>query len=259
MKTGIDLVGEESGLIFSEDRLNPVELATSSFGQGLKVTMIQMVTAFSALVNGGHYYEPHLVKQIENENGAVVETIGPTLAKEIVSKKTSDLINTYLLATVDEGTAGGAKVPGYTVGGKTGTAEKLPRKNKKYLVSFLGCVPAEDPELVIYVIIDEPNVEKQDDSKLATNKAGDILREILPFLEIYPTGDVMIDTETIEGTDSLIENETAETENPEESNEETQTNPDEEEEENETPEDDNSIDSLEDVNNPDEEPPEVEE
>lgn len=188
-KTGIDLVGEVNGIVIGKDNLGPTELATSSFGQSMTSTMIQVATGFSAIVNGGHYYEPHLVKRIENENGAVVETIGPTLSKEIISKDTSELLNKYLLSTVEVGTAKGAQVPGYKVGGKTGTAQKLPRGNKKYVVSFIGATPADDPEVVIYVAIDVPQrSEKPDDSSLATKTASKILQEILPFLEIYPDG-----------------------------------------------------------------------
>lgn len=189
-KTGIDLPGEESGLVFTAKQLNPIELATSSFGQGQTTNMIQMITAFSSAINGGSYYKPHVVKQILNEHGATVENIEASLMKETVSKRTSDLIREYLYQTVANGTAKGAQVTGYTIGGKTGTAEKTPRGNKKYLVSFIGFAPAENPSLAIYVLVDEPNVIRQDDSSIATKMAGRILEKILPFLEIYPTNDV---------------------------------------------------------------------
>lgn len=185
-KTGIDLPGETAGLIHKEEELNPVELATSSFGQTQTVTMVQMAAGFSSLVNGGDYYEPHIVKEIQNENGAIVKGMEPVVVKKTVSDKTSSLIRQYMKATVEEGTAAPAAVKGYSIGGKTGTAQKRPVSERKYLVSFLGCVPAENPEAVVYVIIDEPHVEDQAHSTYATEFASKIMKKILPFLEIYP-------------------------------------------------------------------------
>lgn len=185
-KTGIDLPGEAAGQLHEKEDLNPVELATSSFGQTQSVTMVQMAAGFSSLVNGGDYYQPHLVKEIQNENGAVIENVTPVVVKKTVSENTSRLLRKYLLATVEEGTAGPAKVKGYSIGGKTGTAQKRPVEEKNYLLSFIGCVPAEDPQAVIYVIIDEPNVEEQAHSTYATEFASKIMKKILPFLGIYP-------------------------------------------------------------------------
>ena len=185
-KTGIDLPGETAGLIHKEEELNPVELATSSFGQTQTVTMVQMAAGFSSLVNGGDYYEPHIVKEIQNENGAIVKKMEPVVVKKTVSDKTSSLIRQYMKATVEDGTAAPAAVKGYSIGGKTGTAQKRPVSERKYLVSFLGCVPAENPEAVVYVIIDEPHVEDQAHSTYATEFASKIMKKILPFLEIYP-------------------------------------------------------------------------
>ena len=194
-KTGIDLPGETAGLIHSEEELNPVELATSSFGQTQTVTMVQMAAGFSSLVNGGDYYEPHIVKEIQNENGAIVKKNEPIVVKKTVSDKTSSLIRQYMKATVEEGTAAPA-------GGKTGTAQKRPVTARKYLVSFLGCVPAENPEAVIYVIIDEPHVEDQAHSTYATEFASKIMKKILPFLGIYAenTDDVAKADSTAEPT-----------------------------------------------------------
>ncbi len=185
-KTGIDLPGEANGIIYKEEQLNPVELATASFGQSNTVTMVQMGAGFSSLINGGKYYKPHIVKQIENENGAVVETVEPILVKETTSKEASDKIRKYLHATVAEGTAKPASVEGYEIGGKTGTAEKHPRGNGNYLVSFLGFTPVEEPKVVVYVIIDEPHVEEQDHSSYATQFASELMKEVLPFLGVYP-------------------------------------------------------------------------
>ncbi len=185
-KTGIDLPGEATGQIHAREDLNPVELATSSFGQTQSVTMIQMAAGFSSLVNGGDYYQPHLVKEVQNENGAVVESVTPVVVKKTVSENTSRLLRKYLLATVEEGTAGPAKVKGYSIGGKTGTAQKRPVEEKNYILSFIGCVPAEDPQAVIYVLLDEPNVEEQAHSTYATEFSSKIMKKILPFLGIYP-------------------------------------------------------------------------
>lgn len=190
-KTGIDLPGEEAGINFPYDNIGPMELATSSFGQGLKVTMVQMAAAFSSLVNGGNYYKPHIVKQIVSDTGATVKQYDPILVRKTVSEKTSEFIQKYMYQTVEEGTATGAKVKGYSIGGKTGTAEKIPRGDGKYLVSFLGCSPAVNPEVVIYVIIDEPkNVDRQDNSGIATKFAGEIMKELLPALGVYPDGKI---------------------------------------------------------------------
>ncbi len=184
-KTGIDLPGEASGIIYAQDKLNPVELATCSFGQSNTVTMVQMVAGFSSLINGGNYYQPHIVKEIQNENGATVEKIDSTMMKKTISEGTSDKIREYLFDTVEEGTAAPAKVVGYEIGGKTGTAEKIPRDKTNYIVSFMGFAPVDDPEVVIYVVIDQPHVKDQPHSKFATVFASEVMDEVLPFLGVY--------------------------------------------------------------------------
>lgn len=187
-RTGIDLPGETAGLIHTTDELNPVELATSSFGQTQTVSMVQMAAGFSSLVNGGNYYQPHIVREIQNEDGAVVESVEPIVVKKTVSANTSSLIRKYMKATVEEGTAAPAKVAGYSIGGKTGTAQKRPVEEKNYLLSFIGCVPADDPQAVVYVIIDQPHVEDQAHSTYATEFASKVMKKILPFLGIYADG-----------------------------------------------------------------------
>ena len=184
-RTGIDLPGETSGLIHSTEELNPVELATSSFGQTQTVTMVQMLSGFCSLINGGSYYQPHVVKEIQNSNGDVVETIEPVIVKKTTTEDTSNKLRKYLKSTVEEGTAAPAQVKGYSIGGKTGTAEKRPVSERNYLVSFIGCVPAEDPEVAVYVIIDEPHVEDQAHSSYATEFASKIMKKVLPFLGQY--------------------------------------------------------------------------
>lgn len=185
--TGVDLPGEASGIIYNESRLNPVELATASFGQGLTVTMMQIGTAFCSVINGGDYYEPHLVKQIVDENGGVINNIEPTVLRKTLSSETSEFMRNALFQVVDVGTAQKAKVDGYTIGGKTGTAEKLPRGNNKYLLSFIGFAPVENPQVVVYVTVDEPHVEDQANSGLGTIMAHSIFEELLPYMNIYQT------------------------------------------------------------------------
>ncbi len=185
-KTGIDLPGEAVGIVYPEEKLNPVELATCSFGQANTVTMVQMAAAFSSLINGGNYYKPHIVKEIQNENGATVEKMDKNLIKKTVSATTSDKIRKYLFETVEAGTAMPAKVAGFEIGGKTGTAEKIPRDKINYIVSFIGFAPIENPQVMIYLLVDQPHVDDQPHSSIATKLAGDIMGEVLPFLGVYP-------------------------------------------------------------------------
>ena len=183
--TGIDLYGEERGIIHSEEGLNTVELATSSFGQTQNVTMIQMISAFCSLINGGKYYQPHVVKEIVNEQGGVVEKMDGRVLRQTVTQKTSDFIRDALLATVNEGTAKDAAVAGYEISGKTGTAEKRPIEEKNYIVSFMGFAPYDNPQVAIYVLIDQPHLEDQAHSTYATQFASEIMEEVFPFLGLY--------------------------------------------------------------------------
>lgn len=189
--TGIDLPGEGSteGLLYTPENTDAASLATNAFGQNFNVTMTQMVAAFSSLINGGDYYKPHVVKQIQDDNGNVTENRDPVLMKKTVSKETSDILKDYMLGVVQEGTGSLAAVEGYDVGGKTGTAEKLPRGNGKYLVSFIGYAPQENPEVVVYVVVDEPNVPGQASSSYATELSSKIMTEIFPYLGIEKSAD----------------------------------------------------------------------
>lgn len=187
--TGIDLPGEAAGLLYSLEDMDSSTLATNAFGQNFNVTMTQLAASFCSLINGGNYYEPHVVKQIQDENGNVTENKDPVLVRHTISKETSDIIKDYMLGVVEEGTAKTAAVEGYDVGGKTGTAEKLPRGNGKYLVSFIGYAPQENPQVMVYVVIDEPNVDNQANSKLATTMASQIMTEIFPYLGVEKSAD----------------------------------------------------------------------
>lgn len=189
LKTNIDLAGETrtDTLLFPLETMGPADLATNSFGQNFNVTMIQMITGFCSLINGGYYYEPHIVDKITNANGDVVENIEPRVLKQTVSQSTSDLIVQYCNAVVSEGTGKTARPAGYRIGGKTGTAETLPRNNGEYVVSFMGYAPADDPQIAIYVVVDRANAAVQDDAKYATRIVRSILTEVLPYLNIYMT------------------------------------------------------------------------
>lgn len=184
-QTGIDLPGEAGGILQDPELVGPVDLATNSFGQNFNVTMEQMVAGMSALINGGNYYEPHVVKQIQDENGNVIETKESVLKKRVISEQTSTMLKQYM-KTVMEGTGTGASaaVEGYDIGGKTGTAEKYPRNSGKHLLSFIGYAPQDDPEVLIYVVIDEPNTESQEDSSLVLNLARSIMEEAFPYMNI---------------------------------------------------------------------------
>jgi stage V sporulation protein D (sporulation-specific penicillin-binding protein) len=184
--TGIDLPGEvdTSSLLYSEENLNPAELATCSFGQGFNVTMTQLAAGFASLINGGYYYEPHVVKQIEDESGNVKEVNHPVLLRKTISSETSTQLKEYMREVMVSGTGQAAQVDGYEIGGKTGTAEKLPRGNEKYVLSYVGYAPQENPEILIYVVIDEPNVEKQDNSAYVLSLAKAIMEEAFPYLNI---------------------------------------------------------------------------
>ena len=196
--TGIDLPGEgeTSGLLYTPATMDPASLATNAFGQNFNVTMTQMAASFSSLINGGNYYEPHVVKQIQDDNGNVTENKDPVLVKKTISKETSDIIKDYMLGVVEEGTGASAAVEGYAVGGKTGTAEKLPRGNGKYLVSFIGYAPQENPQVMVYVVIDEPNSAVQANSGYATQLASQIMTDIFPYLGIEKKTDSASNTDT---------------------------------------------------------------
>ncbi|MBQ2276705.1 MAG: penicillin-binding protein 2 [Lachnospiraceae bacterium] len=190
-KTGIDLPGEADakGLLIQADKFRPIDLGINSFGQGFNCSMIQLASGFCSLINGGDYYEPHVVKQVLNDEGGLVKNVEKKVLKKTVSKSTSDTLKQYLYKTVAEGTAKSAGVEGYAIGGKTGTAQKYPRAEKNYLVSFIGFAPVDKPQFLIYVTIDVPHTSPQANSGLATHLAHDIMEEILPYYNINKTED----------------------------------------------------------------------
>lgn len=208
LRTGIDLPGEartDSLIYYAQENapsenliMGSADLATNSFGQNYNVTMIQMAAAFSACVNGGYYYQPHVVKKIMDSSGGTIKNVEPVLLRTPISTKTSSLIRKYLYNTMygqpdangNTATGKGARIAGYAMGGKTGTAEKIPRDKTNYLVSFIGFAPADHPEVVLYVVVDRPNAEKQSSSSFAQEIWKNIMKEALPYLNIYPTEEV---------------------------------------------------------------------
>ena len=201
LKTNIDLPGEPftdtDVMIHRENGENskdgqvvmvPADLATYSFGQGYNCTMIEMITAFNSLINGGKFYQPHVVKKILSSSGSTIKNIEPRLLKQTVSDSTSKKIIEYCNTVTQEGGTGTTAVPiGYRIGGKTGTAEMSingRRDKKNYVVSFMGYAPADKPEISIYVVVDRPNTVAQDNARFATVIVKNILTEALPYLVI---------------------------------------------------------------------------
>ncbi|MCR5343908.1 MAG: penicillin-binding protein 2 [Butyrivibrio sp.] len=191
LKTNVDLAGEArtEGLTYAAQDMGSSELATGTFGQGFNVDMIEMITAFSSLVNGGKYYEPHVVRKILNSSGATIKSIEPRVLRQTISESTSQKIIQYCNKVVsgEEGTGKTARPAGYMIGGKTGTAETIPRKNRQYVVSFMGYAPADNPQIAIYVVVDRPNAMDQADAKFATRIVRKVLTEALPYLNIPMT------------------------------------------------------------------------
>jgi stage V sporulation protein D (sporulation-specific penicillin-binding protein) len=190
-KTGIDdLIGEGTGILFNLDKVGPLELATTAFGQGVSVTPIQQVAAVSAAVNGGILYQPYIAKElIDPETGEVVMRKSPVGKKRVISEKTSETLRYALESVVAQGTGKNAFVDGYRVGGKTGTAQKA--KDGRYLennhiVSFIGFAPADDPQIVLYVAVDNPKGTVQFGGTVAAPIVGDIMEESLRVLEVEP-------------------------------------------------------------------------
>lgn len=186
-KTNIDLPGEPrtASLLYTEEQLEQyINLATNSFGQNFNTTMVQLASAFCSVINGGKLYQPHLATAIKDDSGNIVENIEPVVLKQTISEDTCDIMRQYLRSVVREGTGTASQVAGYSVMGKTGTAQKQPRSENNYVVSFIGAVPAEDPELVIYVAIDTPNVGSQDTCHGSGEITHNILTQILPYLNV---------------------------------------------------------------------------
>ncbi len=186
VKTRIDLPGEEScAALVKDESMGAADLATNTFGQNYNVTMIQLAAAFSASINGGYYYQPHVVKRVVNENGGIVETNDKTLVKQVITNETSNIIKEGLRMCVEAGTGSKAAIEGYTISGKTGTAEKYPRGNNEYLLSFIGFASYDNPEVVCYVTLDNPTTEGKPSSSMVIEIWKSIMSEVLPYMDIY--------------------------------------------------------------------------
>ena len=184
-KTGIDLPGEAATIMHKKENMGLVELATVSFGQSFQITPIQLITTASSIVNGGRRITPHFAMNVESTDGTFYQTFSYPERTGVVSESTSETMRYILEQVVAEGSGKRAKLPGYKVGGKTATSEKLPRSLKKYISSFLGFAPADDPQVIALITIDEP-VGIYYGGTIAAPVVADIFSNILPYLDIAP-------------------------------------------------------------------------
>lgn len=184
-KTGVDLAGEATGILHRLENVGPVELATMSFGQSFQITPLQLLRAASAILNGGRLVTPHFAKGIADETGELTEEFSYPKGRQVITEETSETMKGILESVVAEGTGNKAYLPGYRIGGKTATSEKLPRRSGKYIASFLAFAPAEEPQLLALVLIDEPQ-----GVYYGGTVAGPVMRELLentlPYLGIAP-------------------------------------------------------------------------
>lgn len=189
-KTGVDLLGESTGILFNEANMGPVELATSSFGQGNSVTPIQLMIAMSAAVNGGNLLKPYILKYVTDNSKSVVYEGRPSVKRQVISQEVSEQMRYALECVTALGTGRNAYVNGYRVGGKTGTAQTVDENGNysksKYILSYLGAAPMNDPEICVYLAIEAPKNTVQYGGVVAAPIVGDIMEEILPYLKITP-------------------------------------------------------------------------
>lgn len=194
-KTGVDLNGESSGILFKPENMGPVELATTSFGQGISVTPLQQIRAVSAAINGGKLYTPHIVGSFkESETGSIIKKVEPNVEKQIISEETSKLVRHALESVVANGSGKNAYIENYRVGGKTGTAQKV--KDGKYMdgnyiLSFIGFLPANDPEVIVYVAVDNPKGVTQYGGVVSAPIAKSVLTSAIDILDIEPSKEGM--------------------------------------------------------------------
>ncbi|MDR3091633.1 MAG: PASTA domain-containing protein [Clostridiales bacterium] len=184
-KTGIDLAGEASGIIHSLDKVGPVELATMSFGQSFQITPIQLLRAASATINGGRLITPHFAKELKSQEGETLKVFDYGPGEAVITPETSATMREILESVVSKGTGGRSYIPGFRIGGKTATSEKLPRRSGKYIASFMAFAPAEEPRVIALVLIDEPK-----GAYYGGQVAGPVMKELLenalPYLGVEP-------------------------------------------------------------------------
>jgi stage V sporulation protein D (sporulation-specific penicillin-binding protein) len=187
--TNIKLPGEATGLVMTPTKMGPLELATVSFGQGIAVTPIQLVTAVSAAVNGGYLMEPRIAKKLVDNDGNTVHEFQPKNVRQVISKETSTELREILESVVSVGTGKSAYVPGYRIGGKTGTAQKAENGvyvSGRYVASFVGFAPANDPQVVVLVVIDEPGGATYYGGQIASPVVKSIISDTLRYLDVKP-------------------------------------------------------------------------
>ena len=193
-KTGIDLNGEAKGILFDLDKVGNVELATTSFGQGVSVTPIQQITSVSAIVNGGTLYKPYIVKSTENSKGDILTSVSPTEVRTVITKETSEMVRYALESVVANGSGRNAYIENYRIGGKTGTAQKVNNGTYmvgNYILSFIGFMPADNPEIVVYVAIDNPKGVVQYGGTVAAPIAKGIFESYIEINDLPPVKDGM--------------------------------------------------------------------
>ena len=193
--TGIDLPAEASGIIHSKSGLGPVEKATASMGQGFTLTPMQLMSAFSSVINGGKLVTPYIVSQVVDEENQIVMEHSYGVNRQVISEETSDIVRQYLHSVVDYGTGTAAAIDGYVMGGKTGTAQKLPREDNEHIYSFVGYAPLEQPEIIALVLFDEI----EEESGVPTKAYAEIMSKVLPYMGIES-----VDTPDIVSTDRVI-------------------------------------------------------
>ncbi len=183
-KTDVELIGEASS-IYYHNKMSEVDIATSSFGQGFQITPIQLITAVSAVINGGERMKPQIVKEIRNSNG-VIKTYEPEVVSRVISEETSKTMREILESVVALPTSTGknAYVKGCRIGGKTGTSEKGNREEGKRIASFIGFAPANDPQVVCLIMLDEPQVDNKYGGTIAAPLAGEVIEDVLNYLGI---------------------------------------------------------------------------
>lgn len=193
-KTGIDLNGEGSGILFKKENIGPIELATMSFGQGISVTPIQQVAGVSAAINGGKLFEPYIVKRLsESETNTTILENEEKLVRTVISESTSKMVRFALESVVANGTGGNAYIENYRIGGKTGTAQKVQNgvyMQGNYIVSFIGFIPADNPKAVVYVAIDNPKGITQYGGTVSAPVAKNIMLDLIDILDIEKSSEV---------------------------------------------------------------------
>jgi len=208
-KTNIDIPGEVTGILYDAKDMGSSTLATNAFGQNFTTTMIQVAAGYASIINGGTYYEPHIVRKIVNSNGSVVKTIEPNAVRETVGKSTSEFIKKALFETIEAGTGTRVWLEGYKIAGKTGTAEKLPRSANNYLLSLCGFVPYDNPKIILYVVVDQPHgTTDQSRSGYSSILFKAVMEDLLEYIDVFPerTGNEILEPDVTNEAPEETEN-----------------------------------------------------